>query len=385
MFGNNKNLKNNTLTLIIAAIIFGITYIAVSHFDNIASFIYKVFRLTYPFIVGLFMAYLLTPTTNKIIKKLEHSKLKNKSYTKLNAIAILIVEASFILIIVTVISSVLTGVVGSGYNIVMKLPSAFEQFKDMLDTLIQDHDILKSIVGHTSKEAMDNAIKVTSEVIVDNFEDIMANVYESTRNLGKHIIDFVFGVIISIFALANRAQFKKQSLKLLRATTPKVVGDKIIDICITTNNKFSGFFIGKLIDSAIIGILCMVCMWFMNMPYIILISMIIFITNIIPIIGPIIGAIPGIVIIFSESPIQAIYFAIFILILQQIDGHIIGPKCIGTAIGLNTFYTLFALVIGGGLWGITGMLIGVPLFSVVYSLIADLVNYLSKKRNLKKG
>lgn len=382
MFGNNKNLKHNTITLIIAAIIFGITYIAVSHFDNITGFLYKIFRLTYPFIIGLFMAYLLTPVTNKIIKKLEHSKLKNKSYKKLNTLAIIIVETSFILIITIVISSVLTGVVGSGYNIVMKLPSAFEQFKDMLDDLIKDHDILKNIVGHTSTEAVDNAIKATSEVIVDNFEEIMSNLYESTRNLGKHIIDFVFGVIISIFALANRAQFKKQSIKLLKAITPKVVCDKVIDIFINANNKFSGFFIGKLIDSAIIGIICVICMWIMKMPYIILISMIIFITNIIPIIGPIIGAIPGIIIIFSESPIQAIYFAIFILILQQIDGHIIGPKCIGSAIGLNTFYTLFALIIGGGLWGITGMLIGVPLFSVIYSLIADLANYLLKKRNL---
>ena len=383
MFGNNKNLKHNTIILIIAATIFGITYIAVSHFDSITNFLYRILRLTYPFIIGLFMAYLLTPITNKIIKKLERSKLKNKSYKKLNTLAIIIVETLFILTIITVISSVLTGVVGSGYNIVMKLPSAFEQFKDMLDDLIKDHDILKNIVGHTSTEAVDNAIKATSEVVVDNFEEIMANVYESTRNFGKHIIDFVFGVIISIFALANRAQFKRQSIKLLKAVTPKVICDKVIDICVTANNKFSGFFIGKLIDSAIIGVICIICMWLMDMPYILLISIIIFITNIIPIIGPIIGAIPGIIIIFSESPVQAIYFAIFILILQQIDGHIIGPKCIGSAIGLNTFYTLFALIIAGGLWGITGMLIGVPLFSVIYSLIADLANYLLKKRNLE--
>lgn len=383
MFGNNKNLKHNTIILIIAATIFGITYIAVSHFDSITNFLYRILRLTYPFIIGLFMAYLLTPITNKIIEKLERSKLKNKSYKKLNTLAIIIVETLFILTIITVISSVLTGVVGSGYNIVMKLPSAFEQFKDMLDDLIKDHDILKNIVGHTSTEAVDNVIKATSEVVVDNFEEIMANVYESTRNFGKHIIDFVFGVIISIFALANRAQFKRQSIKLLKAVTPKVICDKVIDICVTANNKFSGFFIGKLIDSAIIGVICIICMWLMDMPYILLISIIIFITNIIPIIGPIIGAIPGIIIIFSESPVQAIYFAIFILILQQIDGHIIGPKCIGSAIGLNTFYTLFALIIAGGLWGITGMLIGVPLFSVIYSLIADLANYLLKKRNLE--
>lgn len=380
-----KNKKNEIKLIVIACTMLGLTLIIIGHFDIIYNYITKIIKLSNPFILGLIIAYLLTPITNKLMNKMSNGKLKNKSYNKINTLSIIIVETMFITVVTIIITVVIVGVAGSGYNIIMKLPSAYEQFKDMLDELINKHDMIKGLIGHTSTEVIDNLVTRASSIIEDNFESIATNVFENTKDITKHIINFVFAIIISIFALANRAQFKRQSTKILKALVSERVYNKIIEVAMVADKKFSGFFIGKIVDSAIVGIICIICMSLLKMPYTMLISIIVFITNIVPIIGPIIGAVPGIIIIFSESPIQAIYFAIFIIILQQIDGHIIGPKCIGSATGLNTFYVLFALIISGGLWGIAGMIFGVPLFSVIYYIIGDFVNYITHRKELKNN
>lgn len=380
-----KNKKNEIKLIVIACTMLGLTLIIIGHFDIIYNYITKIIKLSNPFILGLIIAYLLTPITNKLMNKMSNGKLKNKSYNKINTLSIIIVETVFITVVTIIITVVIVGVAGSGYNIIMKLPSAYEQFKDMLDELINKHDMIKGLIGHTSTEVIDNLVTRASSIIEDNFESIATNVFENTKDITKHIINFVFAIIISIFALANRAQFKRQSTKILKALVSERVYNKIIEVAVVADKKFSGFFIGKIVDSAIVGIICIICMSLLKMPYTMLISIIVFITNIVPIIGPIIGAVPGIIIIFSESPIQAIYFAIFIIILQQIDGHIIGPKCIGSATGLNTFYVLFALIISGGLWGIAGMIFGVPLFSVIYYIIGDFVNYITHRKELKNS
>ena len=379
-----KNKKNEIKLIVIACTMLGLTLIIIGHFDIIYNYITKIIKLSNPFILGLIIAYLLTPITNKLMNKMSNG-LKNKSYNKINTLSIIIVETVFITVVTIIITVIIVGVAGSGYNIIMKLPSAYEQFKDMLDGLINKHDMIKGLIGHTSTEVIDNLVTRASSIIEDNFESIATNVFENTKDITKHIINFVFAIIISIFALANRAQFKRQSTKILKALVSERVYNKIIEVAMVADKKFSGFFIGKIVDSAIVGIICIICMSLLKMPYTMLISIIVFITNIVPIIGPIIGAVPGIIIIFSESPIQAIYFAIFIIILQQIDGHIIGPKCIGSATGLNTFYVLFALIISGGLWGIAGMIFGVPLFSVIYYIIGDFVNYITHRKELKNN
>lgn len=380
-----KNKKNEIKLIVTACTMLGLTLVIIGHFDIIYNYITKIIKLSNPFILGLIIAYLLTPITNKLMNKMSNGKLKNKSYNKINTLSIIIVETVFITVVTIIITVIIVGVAGSGYNIIMKLPSAYEQFKDMLDELINKHDMIKGLIGHTSTEVIDNLVTRASSIIEDNFESIATNVFENTKDITKHIINFVFAIIISIFALANRAQFKRQSTKILKALVSERVYNKIIEVAMVADKKFSGFFIGKIVDSAIVGIICIICMSLLKMPYTMLISIIVFITNIVPIIGPIIGAVPGIIIIFSESPIQAIYFAIFIIILQQIDGHIIGPKCIGSATGLNTFYVLFALIISGGLWGIAGMIFGVPLFSVIYYIIGDFVNYITHRKELKNN
>lgn len=381
-----KRFIEKLMLVSLMCVFIGVIAIIVLNFNSIYNYIGKVFRLTYPFIIGLFIAYLLTPITNKTIHRLKNTRLfKNKKDTTLNIIAIIIVESIFITCVIMLVSIIGSGVAGSGYNIIKQLPDAFEQTKDMIDEQIKQHSALKNIIGNTSAEFIANIVESVSKFVSDNFNEIATGVALNARDFTKHILNILLGIIISIFGLANREQFKRQSLRILSAFTSDRTYNKVIDIFCTVDKKFSRFFIGKIIDSAIIGVICVICMNLMQMPYAILVSMVVFITNIVPIIGPIIGAVPGVIIIFSESPIKALYFMIFIIILQQIDGHIIGPKCIGGATGLNTFYVLFALMVFGGIWGLVGMIIGVPLFAALYSLISEFISYRIELKNEKNN
>lgn len=151
-----------------------------------------------------------------------------------------------------------------------------------------------------------------------------------------------------------------------------------------TNRSVGGFISGKIVDSIIIGILCFICMTVMKFDYSLLISVIVGVTNVIPIFGPIIGAIPGALLLLISAPKQFIPFLILILVIQQLDGKVIGPKILGEATGLPSFWVLFAILVGGGLLGVAGMIMGVPIFAVIYSLTKELINYLLKRKNMSE-
>lgn len=195
------------------------------------------------------------------------------------------------------------------------------------------------------------------------------------------IVNALIGIIVAIYVLVYKDTFRAQAKKLVVAMFKRERADRIISMSRTCNKLFSGFLIGKLIDSLIVGVICYVCMLVMGMPYAELISVVIGITNMIPFFGPLLGAIPTTLIILVEDPLTAFYFVIFILILQQIDGNIIGPRILGETVGMSDFWILVSITVFGGLFGLTGMILGVPVFGVIYALISDTVNRaLERKR-----
>ena len=185
--------------------------------------------------------------------------------------------------------------------------------------------------------------------------------------------NFLIGAIVSLYLMADKEGFIAKAKMLTYAIFNTQHANFIIHSMRFTNRTFIGFFSGKILDSAIIGVLCYIGMNFLNMPYILLISVIIGVTNVIPFFGPYLGAIPSIFLILLVDPLQAIYFAIFILVLQQFDGNILGPKILGDTTGLSSFWVLFSILLFGDLWGFAGMLIGVPVFAVIYHIISQLV------------
>lgn len=147
-----------------------------------------------------------------------------------------------------------------------------------------------------------------------------------------------------------------------------------------SNEIFGGFISGKIIDSLIIGILCFICLYFMKMPYALLVSVIVGVTNVIPFFGPYLGAVPSTILIMLANPLQGVYFIIFILILQQVDGNIIGPAILGESTGLSSFWVVFAILVGGGLFGIPGMIIGVPAFAVMFYVFRKVINHILRRK-----
>ncbi|WP_368253498.1 AI-2E family transporter [Clostridium paraputrificum] len=193
----------------------------------------------------------------------------------------------------------------------------------------------------------------------------------------------MLGIIISIYILIDKEKFCALAKKISYAILPQRAADKTIEITHRSSDTFGKFLSGKILDSLIIGILTFVVLTIFKMPYTLLVSVIVGITNIIPFFGPFIGAIPSVIIILFVSPVKALWFLLIILVIQQIDGNIIGPKILGDSIGISAFWILFSILVAGKFLGLVGMVIGVPLFAVIYSIIKEVVESQLDKKGMK--
>lgn len=201
----------------------------------------------------------------------------------------------------------------------------------------------------------------------------------------RTVINIIIGIFVSVYVLLEKEKFKGQIKKLIYGIFRVKYANVVMEVVRKTNDIFYGFIIGKIIDSAIIGVICYVFMSIVHMPYPILTSVIIGVTNIIPVFGPYIGAVPTVIIIFLTEPKMGIYFLIFVLILQQIDGNLIGPKILGDSTGISSFWVVLAIVVGGYLFGFMGMLLGVPTMAVIYYICGRISRYLLRRRELPVG
>jgi len=270
------------------------------------------------------------------------------------------------------------------HNSIMNLlsQSSFyaSEIQSVLDYLQQnygDNPIVLQVVTKISSSA-EEIIQQGYELIYSMIPKV-ANVLIIVTN---GAVDFVMGFIIAVYMLLSKETFAAQLKKILSAVFPQEQVGLIVSVAHDSNAIFTGFISGKLLDSFIIGILCFIGTTLMNTPYAMLVSVIVGITNVIPYFGPFIGAIPSILLILLADPLKALYFSLFILLLQQVDGNIIGPKILGDSTGLSAFWVIFAVTVFGGLMGFVGMLIGVPTFAVIYSLISRLVEYILRKKKL---
>ena len=186
--------------------------------------------------------------------------------------------------------------------------------------------------------------------------------------------NFLIGMVVALYILIDRDHLKRELTKLSMALFSLKNHERLALIVRLSIDKFSNFFIGKIIDSVIIGVLTFIVMTILGLDYSILISFIVGVTNIIPFFGPFIGAIPSILLLLIIDPWQALIFAIAILVIQQLDGNVIGPMILGDSMGLSSLWILFAIIVGGAYMGVLGMIVGVPLFAIIYYLLRDFVN-----------
>ena len=198
----------------------------------------------------------------------------------------------------------------------------------------------------------------------------------------RMLFNVIIGIILSIYILMSKEALIGQSKQIVYALFSGKKANTIVHTVHKCNEIFGGFISGKILDSLIIGILCFICLYFMKMPYSVLVSVIVGVTNVIPFFGPYLGAVPSTILIMLADPIKGLYFVIFILVLQQVDGNIIGPKILGDSTGLSSFWVVFAILVGGGILGVPGMIVGVPLLAVVFYMIRNILDYVMEKKDL---
>lgn len=339
-----------------------------------------------PFVFGAVIAYLLNPLFNRIyalllpflrkcLKKKPGAAARTAKAlsTALSVlIALLLVGALFSMVLPQVITSII-GLVESNL-----LPDSIQRVTEWFDKTLRDNPGLEAAAQQVYSEAVDTLTAWVKTDMLPQLTNLVTGLM-GTLAFAKNLC---IGVIIAIYILNSKRLFAAQGKKILYSLCGVRRTNFILENLRFTDRVFGGFLGGKVLDSIIIGILCFIGLSIMDMPYTMLISVVIGITNIIPFFGPFIGAVPSTLLILLINPLKALYFVIFILVLQQFDGNILGPKILGQSTGLSSFWVMFALLVGGGLFGLVGMIVGVPLFAVLYSLISGLVCRSLQRRSL---
>ena len=376
------NKKYTTAAIYASLVIFAsiLFYHAVKEFRDLTNVISVLISSISPFISGFIIAYLLnfmlSPIekhlfNNKYIKKIDKKKRRTMSLTLTYAITFLTLFFFGKFVIPQLAESIT--------KLINDIPMYLTNLNQTINTIAKDLNIKEeqlAIIINKSSELIDFTIGFITDSI-----PLLGSI---VKNFISSIWNVILGIIISIYLLADKEIFCASLKKITYALFPKKKALLLIDIAQKSNKTFGNFIIGKVIDSAIIGVLTFFTLVIFKIPYTVLIASIVAITNVIPFFGPFIGAIPSFIIILLASPTKALVFLIIILIIQQLDGHIIGPKILGESIGISAFWVLFSLLVAGKLLGITGMIIGVPLFAIILSIINDIINSKLAKKGLPK-
>lgn len=381
----------------VACILF---FFGVFRFKELQYYISMVTKILRPFVFGAVIAYLLSPVCNfferqmagaaKLEKKPEETK---KKYRRLFAgLSILISLLLFCLVIYALFAMVVPQLFSSILLLVDAMPGYIQKISIWIENLVADNPFLLNYVEQYSADILASAQDFAKSYLLPNINNIIGGVSASLWTMVSVGKDFIIGLIVAVYLMSSRKIFARQAKLLIHAVFPykedlepekEQAADWIIREIHILNSYLGGFIKGKLLDSLIIGIICMVFTGVMEMPYAVLVSVVIGVTNIIPFFGPFIGAIPTALLILMVSPIQCVYFIIFILVLQQFDGNILGPKILGDTTHLSSFWVLFAILLFGGLFGVVGMVIGVPIFAFFYQLVKEWAVKRLKKQKLK--
>lgn len=331
------------------------------------SLICKFSLLLTPFIYGFILAYLINWPYKFINSKLKNVQIFNNNDKFCKTVSLVLSYIFFIGIFCFTIVILVPQLILSFQNLSSNSSHYFEFFETNYKSLLSKFNF-----GNWNlSNAIENFLSKQSLAIPQKF---FTKAFDFVKNFAMIIYNWTIGVVASIYFLFNKEKLLRQLKKLAFVCLPNKYFDSLKYIINLSHDYFGKFIIGKLIDSLIIGILCFIGTTILNIPYALLISTVVGITNIIPFFGPFLGAIPCILILFVISPVKAITFAIFVFILQQIDGNIIGPRILGNTIGISGMFIMFSVIIGGGLFGIPGMILGVPIFAVIYSMISNSVN-----------
>lgn len=356
------------LAIIFASILF---YTLLRSLNVVAGMTGKVLGILSPFAGGIVLAYVLDP----FVRWMSHYVLKDKK--NLRWIAILSAYVLFILLLVLLVWLVVPQVISSIGTLVTSLPGYIENVQGTLRYIQDTYGInLQGLI-----------------LALDNYEQLMGKMYSMAVAASPEIVAYLQALVSnvvavftsvagSVYMLASKDKLLHQLRTVVHALLPRKLAENTLRICHIANENFTGFYVGRVIDSAIVGAILLVILQILGISFAPLISVLVGVTNVIPFFGPFIGAIPSLIILLFVNPLQALEFLIIIICLQQVDGNFIGPKILGRSIGISALWVLFAVTLGANLFGLVGMVMGVPLFATLYGLGQELIQWCLDRRGV---
>ncbi len=377
-----KGLLANSGRLILIVAACSIVIAVIMHWESVMVELSRLIKVLMPFILGIVLAFLINPLVGNVHQFLNHFIFKDKrqkgcKYTSV-ALSYLILLGVLTVTIVYIVPQIseslkeLTRSLGYGYNYVINNTAEIQRKYPVLP--MED---IKQLL-----------LKVVPENIFGYGTDLAKFVFPYLYNLSasfiKGFIDVIFGIVISCYIILDKEKISKQIRRVIYAFTNKKQAPVIWDTFRECNHIFNGFLYGKTIDSLIIGVLSLIVMSVIQLPYGLLLSVIVGVTNMIPYFGPFIGAIPGVIIYLVIEPKYAIIYVIMILVLQQFDGLYLGPKILGDLTGIKPLWVIFGITVGGAYFGVLGMFLGVPTVAVVMHIVNVIMEKKIKKRMMQE-
>ena len=375
------------------------------HLSALRAFFGTLAHILRPIFLGMIFAFLLLPIHRGIFRFLTamtpEKRLKNRGDVQLlNVLAIIFSLLLAVFLLYLLLAMALPQIYLSIVGLVNAFPEYINSVQEWLQKFLADNPDIQNTVMSVYVSAADSleewlnadilpnlesvatTVQWLRQSVLPNLTGVMSSVSALVVSLALLVKDLLIALIVTFYLLIRKDVFAAQSKKIIYSALPTHVGVLVVEETRSAYRIMSGFINGKLLDSLIIGIIALVCCNMLSFPYPALLATIIGVTNVIPFFGPFIGAIPCALLVFLDSPIKCLYFAVFILVLQQFDGNILGPKILGDSTGLASFWVLFSILLFGGLFGFAGMVLGVPVFAMIYSILRRLVLYGLRRRGL---
>ena len=363
----------------------------IQEWKTVSAFLGRLRGIAAPIIYGSILAYLLAPVYNRVTGaglRVLSGRLKSRKHAEVIARAV--GTAASLAVIFVVIAGLLQLIIPQVVDSIMGFQAAFPTYLQNLYSWIQklladNSEIEQIVIGNiqTAVSLFDGWLEQAfTRFDMNRLVEFLTGVSSSLFLLFNFVKNWLIGLIVMVYMLNIKDRLITQAKKIVYGCLSIRLANHVISEMRLVHRMFGGFIIGKILDSLIIGILCFIGTSILHTPYALLVSVIVGVTNVIPFFGPFIGAIPSGILVLLVSPVQCAVLLLWILILQQIDGNIIGPKMLGNSTGLASFWVLFSILIFGGLFGFVGMIIAVPGFAVIYDLVKKAVNYSLRRKRL---
>ncbi len=373
--------------VIAAAILF---YMALRFLPDLRRALGKLLKILSPFIWGFVITYLIAPLMRllergvfgPLCRKLFAKNKKSDGSKLARGLAVLVSELAMVAVLTALVYLILPQLYSSIETIVKNGPDYLRDLSAWVTGLLDNHPEITKYVQEALNTLNTDIMSWVSNKLLPGVGNLVTSLIEGGYVVVQGVYNLLIGIIVSIYLLSDLEHFTAALRKLNYSWFSLETAEKVREAVEFTDRTFMGFISGKLLDSAIIGLICYIVCAILNMPYALLVSVIVGATNIIPFFGPFIGAVPSALIILMVDPLKCLIFIVFIIILQQIDGNFIGPKILGSSIGITSFWVLFSIVVGAGLFGFGGMVLGVPVFVVLYTFLTRNVEERLKKSDL---